>query len=99
MQGPVLMHMPMAHTWPRVHERPQAPQFAASESSSDSQPFMFTPSQLPKPGLQDCSWHVPRAHAGCALANTHALPHAPQLLTSETSAAQVRVPSAAVQGI
>ena len=61
---------------------PQPPQWLAVVFRFTSQPFVATPSQLPKPALQ-VNPHARAAQFVVALARAgHTLPHAPQLLTS-----------------
>jgi hypothetical protein len=58
---------------------PQPPQCATFEPVLVSQPLDRFMSQSAKPALHAPMVQRPPAHAGVALANEHALPHAPQL--------------------
>jgi hypothetical protein len=77
-----------------LHRTPQPPQLFGSFSVLISQPSALFPSQFAKPGLHAAMPQVPFVHAGVALAVTHGVPHAPQLLglvlvlTSQPSAAE-----------
>jgi hypothetical protein len=56
-----------------------APQ-CVSELSGVSQPLFALASQSPKPGLQATFTQLPEAQLATALARSHSVPHAPQLL-------------------
>ena len=60
------------------HARPHAPQCAAVDERSTSQPLAGSPSQSPKPG-RHVKPHALIAQTGSALGTAgHAIPHAPQ---------------------
>jgi hypothetical protein len=79
------VQVPLLHdslAFARSHTLPQVPQ-SVSVARLASQPFAATPSQLPNPALQACSWQEPLKHDAEALAKLQADPHAPQLPTEE----------------
>jgi hypothetical protein len=57
---------------------PQAPQLVTLVCVLISQPFVATPSQLPKPLLHVPSTQLPDAQDSAALAKSQAAPHVPQ---------------------
>src|SRR4051812_28894043 len=78
------MHVPLLHVLVgALQTPPQRPQFAGSELRFTSQPFDPSPSQPAKPGRHAPSAHAPPEHIGAAFGKLHAMPHAPQLLTSD----------------
>jgi hypothetical protein len=62
-----------------LHTVPQEPQFATLVCALTSQPFVASPSQLPKPLLHAPSAHVPEAQDSDAFARSHTAPQVPQL--------------------
>jgi hypothetical protein len=74
------VHTPPWHTAPVGHTAPHVPPQLVDVSRS--QPFASFMSQLAKPVRHATSRHVPDVHAPTPLANVHARPHIPQLLTS-----------------
>jgi hypothetical protein len=74
-------HIPVAQVpapFMTVQAVPHAPQFA-TVFSGDSQPLLAMPSQLPKPGLQLRTAHVPVAQVDAAFAKEQVVPQPPQL--------------------
>jgi hypothetical protein len=64
------------------HDTPHAPQLLMLVRRLVSQPFAEMPSQLPKPAMQDSTWHVPAEQAEPPLARLQATPHVPQWVGS-----------------
>jgi hypothetical protein len=78
-------HAPPVHDAPangKLQAFPQLPQFATDEESAVSQPFVASPSQLPKPALHEPTTHAPPLHEPAAFGYEHPLPHAPQFVAS-----------------
>jgi hypothetical protein len=61
-----------------THTCPQAPQLAALDRTSTSQPSVALPLQLPKPSAQAATVHAPIEQLGVAFGRTHAWLHMPQ---------------------
>jgi hypothetical protein len=61
-----------------LHALPQVPQFWGVEDVAVSQPLAAAPSQLPHPGSQAVTRHVPVLHDSVAWARSHAVPQVPQ---------------------
>ena len=78
----------------REQVAPQAPQ-SVLVVRLVSHPFVWLPSQLAKPELQDAMLQEPVAHVAVALVRAQAAPHEPQLLSelSEASQPLVLLPS------
>ena len=64
------------------HDTPHAPQLVMLVRRLVSQPFAEMPSQLPKPALQDSTWHAPAEQAAPPLARLQAVLHVPQWVGS-----------------
>jgi len=78
VRGTVFTHVRATHERPGPQTVPQAPQPLASVWRLVSQPFIASPSQLPKPAAQ-VSPHAPAVQVAVALGPVaHARPQAPQ---------------------
>jgi hypothetical protein len=80
-----------------VQTLPTAPQLLASVLRLTSQPLAMMPSRSAKPVLHTEKPQVPAVHSAAALAKEHALPQAPQWLTSEARVTSQPSPSAPLQ--
>jgi hypothetical protein len=75
-------HVPPLHVSPGAHALPHAPQFAGSDSTFTSQPFVTFRSQSAKPTSHLARAHALEVHSGSACGyGPHAMPHPPQSLT------------------
>jgi hypothetical protein len=75
-------HAPIEQNWVAPHALPQRPQLPAATRVSTSQPSAAIPLQSAKPA-RHAKPHVPDAQSADAFARVaHAVPHAPQLVTS-----------------
>jgi len=99
-------HAPAEQTLPAAQAAPHAPQWAALDRVSTSQPLALLPSQLPQPLSQLATAHPPAAHIPVACAGWHSQPFAPlpsqlpkpelQLATPHAPAMHAGVPLATV---
>ena len=87
-------HMPLAHVGSPfandLHTVPHLPQLFESLAVATSQPLIGDWSQSAKPALHDATTQLPATHPAVPLfTGGHAVPHAPQLVTSTAGLTQV----------